>query len=299
MSKLGDRLKTKSGKDALSGFLFVLPWLFGTIFFFIHPFIKVFVYSFNFVSFTNGFDTKFAGFQVYKEVFTQDTTFIRSFFESITGIFTTSIYILFFSMFVALILKSEFRGRALVRAVFFLPVIVATGPVLSIINGESLATAMMSGARTSAMFSTGSVQNLLMEMGLNASITNSFSAVIDSIFNLSWKSGIQILLFLAALQNVPNHLYEAAQVEGASRWESFWRITFPMIAPILLLNVIYTVIDGFTDFSNTIIKMIVSLTQKLNLSYASALGISYFFVVFLLIMVIYLIMNRRTFYIEK
>jgi ABC-type sugar transport system permease subunit len=94
-------------------------------------------------------------------------------------------------------------------------------------------------------------------------------------------------------------LYEAAQVEGASRWESFWRITFPMIAPILLLNVIYTIIDGFTDFSNTIIKMIVKLTQDLNLSYASALGTSYFLVVFVMIMVIYLIINRRTFYIEK
>jgi ABC-type sugar transport system permease subunit len=297
LNKLLKYLKTNSGKDAKAGYLFLLPWIFGTFFFFLIPFIQVFDYAFRDVK--GGVAGKYVGWESYKTVFTQDTTFIRSFFESIGGIFTTSVYILFFSMFVALILKSKFPGRTLVRAVFFLPVIVATGPVLDIINGESLATMMMSGERTSAMFSTGSVQDILLAMGLSSDIINTFTAIINSIFDLSWKSGIQILLFLAALQNVPSHLYEAAQVEGASHWESFWRITFPMIAPILLLNTIYTVIDGFTDYSNTIIKLIVSQTQGLNLSYASALGISYFLVVFVIIMVIYWILNRRTFYMEK
>ena len=290
-----------SGKehlDAWAGILFLLPWAFGTIFFFLKPFLTVFWYSFNEVD-SIGNTVKFVGFQNFYQVFTQDTTFVRSFFESIAGIFGTAIFIIFFSLFVALILKSKFHGRTLVRAIFFLPVIIATGPVLDIINGESIAQLLISGNATSTMFQTTSLEGILNQMGLSENITAAFSELISQIFNLSWKSGIQILLFLAGLQNVPSHLYEAADVEGASGWEKFWRITFPMITPILLLNTIYTVIDGFTDYSNTIIELIVSQTRKLNLSYSAALGSSYFLVVFLIIIVIYLIINRRTFYMQK
>jgi ABC-type sugar transport system permease subunit len=143
------------------------------------------------------------------------------------------------------------------------------------------------------------MQALLLQMGLPEVITTAFNTVISSIFNLSWKSGIQILLFLAGLQTIPAHLYEAARVEGASRWEEFWRITFPMLTPILLLNTIYTVIDGFTDYANPVTRLIVSHTQKLYLSYGAALGVTYFLSVFLIVLVIYLILNRRTFYLEK
>ena len=239
------------------------------------------------------------GTDTFVRVFTEDTAFVRSFFESILGIFTQSIYVIFFSLFVALILKSEFRGRTLVRAVFFLPVIVATGPVLEVINGDTLAQTMMSGDRTVDLFASGSLGEVLLDMGLSAELISTFNGIIDSIFDLSWQSGIQILLFLAALQGVPGHLYEAAQVEGASRWESFWRITLPMITPVLLLNVVYTVIDGFTSFGNTIIKLIVSQTQKLHLSYAAALGTSYFLVVFVIILLVYAVMSRFTFYQER
>ena len=293
-------MATLAHKDAVAGLLFILPWLIGTIYFFIKPFVTVILYSFFEVPNTGALlDGEFAGFRVFQRVFTEDTTFIRSFFESILGIFGTSVFIIFFSIFVALILKSKFHGRTLVRAVFFLPVIIATGPVLDIINGESIAQLMMSGESASMMFQATSIEDILVQIGLSEEITTMFSTLVSEIFNLSWKSGIQILLFLAGLQNVPNHLYEAADVEGASGWEKFWRITFPMVTPILLLNTIYTVIDGFTDYSNTIIRQIVAQTQRLHLSYAAALGTSYFLVVFLIIIVIYLIINRRAFYMQK
>lgn len=289
-----------SRKNAIAGLLFISLWLVGAIYFFIKPFITVVLYSFNDVPSTGYLsESKFVGFDVFVRVFTTDTTFIRSFFESIAGIFTTAIFVIFFSIFVALFLKSEFRGRTLVRAIFFLPVIIATGPIMNIINSETLAQSLMSGESTSIMFQITSIEELLLQIGLSQELTNTFSTMVSEIFNLSWRSGIQILLFMAALQTVPSHLYEAADVEGASGWEKFWMITFPMITPILLLNTIYTVIEGFTDFSNEIIQMIVSQTQNLNLSYASALGTSYFTVVFIIIAVIYLIMNRRSFYMQK
>ncbi len=294
------RLHKNALQDARAGLLFVLPWLIGTLAFFVRPFVQVFYYAFHEVSFPDGVMAYGPfGTDTFVRVFTEDTAFVRSFFESILGIFTQSIYVIFFSLFVALILKSEFCGRTLVRAVFFLPVIVATGPVLEVINSDTLAQTMMSGDRTADLFASGSLGEVLLDMGLSAELISTFNGIIDSIFDLSWQSGIQILLFLAALQGVPGHLYEAAQVEGASRWESFWRITLPMITPVLLLNVVYTVIDGFTSFGNTIIKLIVSQTQKLHLSYAAALGTSYFLVVFVIILLVYAVMSRFTFYQER
>ena len=289
-----------SQRDAIAGILFVLLWLIGTVYFFIKPFVTVIIYSFNDVP-SSGYlsESSFVGWDVFVRVFTSDTTFIRSFFESIAGIFTTAIFVIFFSIFVALILKSEFKGRTLVRAVFFLPVIIAAGPVMDIIGNEALAQSLMSGESTSIMFQVTSIEELLLQIGLSQKLTETFSQMVSEIFNLSWKSGIQILLFMAALQNVPSHLYEAADVEGASGWEKFWLITLPMITPILLLNTIYTVIEGFTDYQNNIIQMIVTQTQNLNLSYAAALGTSYFSVVFIIIMVIYLIINKRSFYMQK
>ena len=294
------RLHKNALQDARAGLLFVLPWLIGTLAFFVRPFVQVFYYAFHEVSFPDGVMAYGPfGTDTFVRVFTEDTAFVRRFFESILGIFTQSIYVIFFSLFVALILKSEFCGRTLVRAVFFLPVIVATGPVLEVINSDTLAQTMMSGDRTADLFASGSLGEVLLDMGLSAELISTFNGIIDSIFDLSWQSGIQILLFLAALQGVPGHLYEAAQVEGASRWESFWRITLPMITPVLLLNVVYTVIDGFTSFGNTIIKLIVSQTQKLHLSYAAALGTSYFLVVFVIILLVYAVMSRFTFYQER
>lgn len=288
-------------KDSLAGLLFIAPWLLGTVFFFAKPFFMVFWYAFHNVSFPDGGGIRydFIGWQSFANVFTGDTTFIRGFFESVGGILITSVFIMFFSIFVALILKSKFHGRTLVRAIFFLPVIIAAGPILDIISGDTIAQLLMSGQQTSTMFGIGSMSNLFSEIGLPHGIAEAFTKIISGVFNLSWKSGIQILMFLAGLQNVPRHLYEAAEVEGASKWESFWWVTFPMITPVLLLNAVYTVIDGFTDYTNLTVRHIVSYTKNLKLSYAAALGTTYFLIVFVMVVLIYLIINRRTFYMEK
>ena len=287
-------------KDAIAGLLFIAPWLIGTIFFFLRSFVMVFFYAFNEVIPEVGrIEYKFVGWGSFKQAFTKDTAFIRSFAESVGGILLTSVFVIFFSMFVALILNGKFRGRALTRTIFFLPVIIATGPILDIISGDEIAKLLMSGQQTSTMFGTGSVQDLLTNIGLPIGVVEAFAMFINGIFSLSWKSGIQILLFLAGLQNVPQHLYEAAEVEGASGWEKFWRITLPIITPILLLNSVYTLIDGFTDYTSSTVKLIVVNTQNLNLSYAASIGVTYFLIIFAFVILVYAIFNRKTFYMEK
>lgn len=302
MDKVNKRKKVGSleKKDGLAGFLFTLPWFIGLLYFFVYPFLLDVFYSFNEVSFDGGsMEYTPIGWSNYYNVFTSSPDFIRGFFESIGGIFVDTVLITFFAIFIALILKSEFRGRTFVRAVFFLPVIIASGPILSIISGDSVAQELMSGGRTSLLFNVSSMEDILLGMGLPYKVIEFFLGIINDIFNLSWRSGIQILLFLSGLQGVPPHLYEAAEVEGATKWESFWRITFPMITPILLLNVVYTLIEGFTDFNNTIISSIVSYTRNLNLSYGAALGVCYFLIIAIIIAIVYFALNRRTFYIEK
>ena len=94
---------------------------------------------------------------------------------------------------------------------------------------------------------------LLYETGINMTLINSVTAIVDSLFELIWKTGIQQLIFLAGLQTINASMYEVAKIEGATGWETFWKVTFPMISPMLLINIIYTLIDSFTDYSNCLL----------------------------------------------
>ena len=130
-------------------------------------------------------------------------------------------------------------------------------------------------------------------------IVNMISAVISDVFNLTWKSGLQIVLFIAGLQSVSGQLYEAADVEGASAWEKFWKITFPMVMPILIVNLIYTIIDNFTDYGNSVMNYITSIGRDLDFSYSSALSWIYFIMIGTVIGIVYAIVNKRVTYTVK
>ncbi|MFQ8952152.1 MAG: ABC transporter permease subunit, partial [Oscillospiraceae bacterium] len=93
--------------------------------------------------------------------------------------------------------------------------------------------------------------------------------IINSMFDLTWQSGVQILLLLSAINNIPSSFYEAAVMDGATAWEKFWKITFPTVTPTLLVSVIYTVIDGFTDYDNKVMQLLRSYYTNNN--YTSAL----------------------------
>lgn len=286
-------MKRKSSferRGALTGFLFILPWLIGFIFFFAKPFFQAIIYSFGTVSFPDGggIHLDWKGGQNYIEAFTADAQYPRVLWESLGGLIIDAVVILAFSLFVALILKSEFRGRTVVRAVFFLPVIIASGVVLELLNNNDMASLLLSGGRDSVLFSGGSsINEWLTQMGLDFLVQ-----FVQDVFNLSWKSGIQILLFLAGLQTISPQLYEVAAVEGATAWEKFWKITFPLSTPILLLNVVYTIIDSFTDFSNQTMRIIMDYAQNLKIGYSSALAIIYFVITFVVAGAAYLLISK-------
>ena len=286
---------------AIAGWLFILPWFIGFVFLFCKPFLQAIWFSFNAISFPDGggIQYDFIGLKNYIAAFRDDPEFVRALWQSLGSIVSNVIIILIFSFFIAMLLNEKFAGRTLVRAIFFLPVIISSGVILQVMEGNTMASMLMSGSRTSILFEASSLQNVLTSIGLPQSISVSFMKVINGVFNLSWQSGIQILLFLAGLQTVPSQLYEAAAVEGSTKWENLWRITIPMVAPIILLNVVYTIINEFTSYSNVIMKLITDYKSNLNLGYGSTLALIYFLLIFIILSIVFAILQKRIYYSDR
>lgn len=292
----GKRLSYERIK-ARYGYVFISLWLVGFILLFAIPFLTTVVYSFSEVKVDPGnIQTKPIGFANYTKLFLGDAEFLPAFTGTITSVLKETPLICVFSLFIAILLNQNFRGRLVARAVFFLPVIIASGVVMDIINGDQFLNIIMTGQRASMLFEADSVQDILLKMGLDQTIIDSIVQTVNRVFYLSWNSGIQILIFLAGLQSIPASLYEVSKVEGANAWVAFWKITLPMIAPMLLVNLIYTVIDNFINPSNAMFKLIQKVSGNIEFAYASAMSILNFLVIFLMIGLIYLILNRRIYY---
>jgi ABC-type sugar transport system permease subunit len=183
--------------------------------------------------------------------------------------------------------------------VFFLPVIIATGPVYAIISGDMSSSGSSDASQFSTMFETDLVGELLEFIGIygiSDTVTETIQSITTDIFSLVWNSGIQILIFLAALQNIPVSAKEAAQMEGATAWEYFWKITFPYVSPMILANLIFTIIDSFTDTSNSVMNRILEVQSDWKYGEAAAMAWSYFAIVMVAVGIIVLIVNKFIYY---
>lgn len=284
-------------KKALFGYGFISLWLFGTIFYFIRPLIDVFRYSFSSIERTDiGYELDFVGFEIYYKVLRIDPDFIKQFTSAMSDLAYQVPVIMAFSFIIAIVLNQRFRGRLLMRALFFIPVIVASGVVINILNGDSMAQMIISGSKNSAMFQVSSFANYLYQLGLPQQIINPVISAANNVFNLTWKSGIQILILIAGLQTIPNSLYEVAAIDGASGWEKFWKITFPLVSPMLILVFIYSIIDSFTDYNNGLMRTILQKNSDGKTELAAAMAILYFLCIALVIGIVYRIVNKHVYY---
>lgn len=287
-----------SQQQARAGWLFISPFIFGVCMFFIIPLIKSIWYSLTDVQFVlGGTITKWNNFENYIYAFRGDIEFLPMLTKALGDILWQVPVIIIFSMFIALILNQKFVGRVFARAVFFLPVIVTSGIIISIINNDYYAGQVEQGGQTASMFSVGSIQTILMNSGFSDELIELFVTIADNIFNITWKSGVQILLFLAGLQSVPGQLYEAAKVEGATAWETFWKITFPMITPQIIINVTYSVIDSFTDYQNEVMQYVYDLGFfQMRYGYSSAVAWIFFICIIAILGVVNFALNKIAFY---
>ncbi len=285
-------------KKSLYGYIFLAPWLLGLFALFFRTFITSTIYSFSDLDLVTG-EITLVGLKHYNTAFNTDPRFLPLLTAQLQDMVTTVPVIIVFSLFIAVLLNQEFRGRALARTVFFLPVVIGSGIVISIIQGDQMSNEVINGTRAAGLFESGSIFDMLEESGLNSDLIGTMMGIVNNIFELSWHSGLQIILFLAALQTVPDQLYEVAKVEGATSWEIFFKITLPMITPILLVNIIYTLVDTFTDYGNSLLVYILDLGKKLNFEYSAALGNIYFVIIFAIIGLVLLLIGRMVTYVEK
>ena len=287
-------------RKGLYGLCFISLWLVGTVIFFLIPLVKSLIYSFCNVKIKQGgIDLVWKGFSNYNSAVNSDKKFMDNLEATLIETLWKTPLIIIFSLFIAVILNQKFKGRALARAIFFLPVIIATGPVFKIISGDITSTGNTGGEQFSTMFSTDLVGELMQFLGIygiSDKMSLIISTVADNIFGIVWNSGIQILLFLAALQNIPPSAREAAQIEGATSWEFFWKITFPYVSPFILANLIFTVIDTFTNPMNTVMKRILDKKNEWEFGEASAMAWIYFLIIIGAIGLITFIVNKFIYY---
>ena len=287
---------TIEGRKAMSGRLFILPFTIGFLLFFLKPALESLTFVFNDVSLkVGGFTMQFVGLKNLKYIFLTDPDFNKNLVSSMTALLSTVPVGIIASLFFAIVLNSKFHGRTFVRAVFFLPVIIASGVVMEIINSDTFATSLISsseGMKTTVSASSYGLTSLLVDMGLNEKVVEYFSYISSNLYDLMWRTGIQMIIFLAALQSISPSLYEASEVEGASAWENFWMITIPMISPMILINVVYTIIDTFTDSANVVMDQINSVFADQQYDRAAAMSWVYFLIIGLLLAIVLLLSSR-------
>lgn len=291
MSKKTKIKKVKIGKlakrEARYGYIFIAPWLIGAAIFLIKPLIESFQFALADIRMTPfGRMISFVGHENYVQIWLEDKDFpvklVAYFLETLLSVPV----IVVFALIIAMLLNGKIRFKGTFRLIFFLPVIIVSGPVMLMLTGQG--AAQIDTINVQVIYNT---LNNFLPGYLASAITEVFANMIM----ILWYSGVQILIFLSALQKIDASLYEAAQIDGGSGWECFWKITLPTIKPMILLNAIYTVIFLSNNENNDIINLIQSAMFAGNkgYGYASAMAWMYSLAEILIIGIIALILLTR------
>ncbi len=297
--KRGISLETRK---RLWGYVFIIPFMVGFVFFFLSPLIFYVIMAFSRKH--DGMNFTFNGVENFEYVLLNEPQYLVSVFDSLKSLLLELLTIVLFSLFIAVLLNQKFRGRGFVRAMFFLPVVVSSGVVAvsgqsDVLLGSALSL-LSGGSNTGNVQMSQDVSQTIIQLFGNNDITGSFvnivSSVVASMYDVIQKSGVQILIFLSGLQTISTSMYEASRIDGATGWENFWKITLPMISPMILVNAIYTAVDLLASVDNSTIAVI--YRKSLNLEYAdsAAMGVMYLSIVLVILAVIMFILSRFVYY---
>ena len=288
------------------GYVFIAPFIIGFVLFLLIPIVQSFIFSLNEIKITvGGYSLIPKGLTYYNRAFFVDPLFRLRILQTLQQVSANLPTILAFSFFASLLLNQKFKGRPLARTMFFLPVIISTG-IMVVMDSNNIAYGMMLNRSTlniadttRASFSAIQFVTRFFGDSLPSSIMEFIMKTIDRIYDVVISSGVQILIFLGGLNTISPSLYESSNIEGATSWQNFWKITFPMMGPYILLNTVYTTIDSFTNISNDIIKLIRNYMISFSeFSFGSAIAWIYFSIIFISLALILLILSKRVFYYE-
>ncbi len=285
--------KVKLGKlekrEARAGWLFVLPWVIGVVAFMLYPLCQSFYYMWFNIRITP-LGTKYipVGTGNFTQIWLENPEFPQ---QIVTYLWQTVVevpVIVVFALMIAIMLNGKIKCRGFFRLIFFLPVIIVSGPVMNMLVSE--------GAATIPAMNIQSVKSAL-DSFLPHSMAESIGELFSNMIMILWYSGVQILIFLSALQKIDPALYEAAKIDGGSQWECFWKITLPTIKPMILLNAIYSVIFLSSNEQNSLITMIkaamFSGTKEKGYGYASAMAWMYAVIVTLIVLLFFLLLGSK------
>ncbi len=292
---------TLKSKGSLTGYLFILPFIIGFILFFLYPFIQSIIFSFSELSIVqDGYTLDFVKFKNYNNALFINPDFPRKFVETIAVMLADVPLIIFFSLFAAMLLNQKFKGRLVVRTIFFLPVIMGAGVILSMERVDYMTQVLQTGQDIGGSFLSGAgLKAFLYQLKLPEGGIEYIVTVVDRIPEIIRASGIQILIFLAGLQSISPSLFEASKVEGATQWENFWFITLPLISPLILTNVVYTIIDSFTAANNELVKLIKDTAfGGAGYGVSTAMANIYFFAIAVILAISIGIISKWVFYQE-
>ena len=300
-------------RKARVGWLFVLPFLIGFVFIYL-PIVKdSFWLAFNEMTITvgGGYTLEFVGLENFQFALFTDPGFVQTLISGIGQLLFEVPAILLFSLFMAVLLNQKMMGRGAFRAIFFLPVVLATGimetieaqNVLGTMMGDSSEIGGATGGDSGAGASNGivsamDIELLFSNMKVGQELVQYVVDIINNIYAIVNRSGVQMLIFLAGLQSISPAIYEACKIDGATGWETFWKITFPMISPMILVNAIYTIIDAFTRSTNKTMKFISTIYTSQSEA-ATAMSWIYFVVVIGILGIIAGVCSAYVFYQKK
>ena len=295
-------------RKAMGGWLFVAPFVIGLILIYFPVIADSFKYSLSSMTFdkTQGFVVEFVGLENYQEALFVDPSFVQTLISGIKNLIIDIPSIVIFSLFIAVILNQKVLGRAAFRAIFFIPVITATGLMGSIASASAAYDDYMmdqsSGITTGALesgfsFGVGNITRMFESMKIGTELTDFVVGAVGRISSIIDRCGVQMLILLAALQSISPAIYESCSIDGATTWETFWKITLPMISPMILVATIYTIIDSFTSEDNMVMRYINNVYNEAGGNVLSAaMAWIYFAIVIVIVLVVVAIMSAFVFY---
>lgn len=275
-------------REALNGYAFILLWIIGFGLFTLIPLVQTFLYSMNTVTVTaTGVHLSFVQWANYSRALFTDPTFV----ELLAGYAIETIVsvpiVLIFSMIIAMFLNLNFKFKGVFRTIFFLPVVITSGPVIQELTAQGATSAP-------GIANSEAVTQFLAT--LPHFLQSPIQYLLTSFILILWFSGVQILIYLSSLQKIDKSIYEAASIDGASAWESFWKITLPSLSGTTLIVAVYTIITLSHFSENKVIKYIFTQTYSVGggIGYSSAMSFLFFFVLLIILAIVFLMMNSRS-----
>ncbi len=296
-------------RKARAGWMFVLPFVLSFIIIYLPIIIDSIKYSFNKIKIGQGggYTLEFVGWENYQEALFVDPQFVQTLTSGIQQLIFDIPAIVIFSLFMAVLLNQKMVGRAAFRAIFFIPVIISTGIIDKIDQANTMLDYMEnveegindgSGQNTTnEILSAVDIERLFDNMKVGTELVDYVVTMVNNVYNIINRSGVQMLIYLAGLQSISPSIYESCDIDGATAWETFWKITFPMISPMILVNAIYTVIDSFTSQSNQVMTYISNVYDQAGGNVlSSAMAWIYFLIVLLIIGLVAALLSAYVFY---